>query len=155
MRNTLTWTWLGLLFGMIILLDSLTPLVAAFPVPDPCKLITVAELEQIVGKLKEGPKPIKEGGQISCDYTVAKDSSWLDITLHEGNFDQVKKSFGGKNPLHVPELGKDAFVNSNYEDFSAELFVKKGDVVLRVSLPKGPTAVGKIKEIAKKALPRL
>jgi len=86
---------------------------------------------------------------------VAKDSSWLMINLHESNFDLMRKSIGGKSPVPVPELAKDAFLNESYEDFSAELFVKKGELTLRVSMPKGPSAAGKIKAIAKRALPRL
>jgi len=132
------------------------PLFAGRSVPDPCKLITVAELEAIVGKISMGPKPADpNSGEVSCEYTVAKDSSWLMINLHEGNFDAMRKSFGGKSPVSVPELGKDAFLNESYVDFSAELFVKKGDLALRVSMPKGPAAPDKIKAIAKKALPRL
>ena len=86
---------------------------------------------------------------------MAKDSSWLMINLHEGNFDLMRKSIGGKSPVPVPELAKDAFLNEDYEDFSAELFAKKGDLTLRVSMPKGPSAGDKIKAIAKKAQARL
>jgi hypothetical protein len=125
-------------------------------IPDPCKLITVAELEEIVGKISKGPKPAEPGSEeVSCEYTVAKDSSWLMINLHEGDFELMRKSLGGKAPVAVPELSKQAFLNESYEDFSAELFVKKGDLTLRVSMPKGPSTADKIKAIAKKALPRL
>jgi hypothetical protein len=38
-------------------------------IPDPCKLITVAELEEIVGKIRKGPKPADPGsGEVSCEY---------------------------------------------------------------------------------------
>ena len=77
------------------------------------------------------------------------------INLHEGNFDLMRKSIGGKSSVPVPDVAKDAFLNENYEDFSAELLAKKGDLALRVSMPKGPLAADKIKAIAKKAFPRL
>lgn len=132
------------------------PLFAGRSIPDPCKLVTVAELEVIVGKISMGPKPADpSSGEVSCEYTVAKDSSWLMINLHEGNFDAMRKSFGGKSPVSVSELGKDAFLNESYEEFSAELFAKKGDLTLRVSMPKGVSAADKIKAIAKKAFTRL
>ncbi len=132
------------------------PLLAGHTVPDPCKLIIVPELEEIVGKISKGPNPADpSSGEVSCEYTVAKDSSWLMINLHEGDFGLMRKSFGGKSPVSVPELGKDAFVNESYVDFSAELFARKGDLTLRVGMPKGPGAGDKTRAIARKALPRL
>jgi hypothetical protein len=146
---------LPLLWLLTLAAGHPAPLAAA-PPPDPCKLITVAELEPIVGKLKGGPKPgDARAGDISCEFTTAKDAAWIQIRLHEGSFDIMKRSFGGKTPQPVPELGADAFVNGSYEGFSAELFARKGPLVLRVSMPKGPASVDAIKAIARKALPRL
>ena len=145
-------SWLVVAFACLIT----APLSAGRAIPDPCKLITLAELEEIVGKISKGPTPPDpSSGEVSCEYTVAKDSSWFMINLHEGNFDDMRKSFGGKSTTSVPEVAKDAFLNEQYSDFSAELFVKKGDLTLRVSMPKGPSAAAKIKAVAKKALPRL
>ena len=122
--------------------------------PDPCKLITVAELEQIVGPLKGSPKPgdIK-AGEISCEYTPAKEPAWVSIRLQEGDLAYWKRRNGGDSPLSLPQLGKDAFVNPDSYG-STELFAKKGSLVLRVSVPKGPTAVDKVKAIAKVVLAR-
>ena len=145
-------SWLGVGFSCLMA----APLFAGRAIPDPCKLVTLAELEEIVGKISKGPKPADpSSGEVSCEYTVAKDSSWLMINLHEGNFDLMRKSIGGTSSVPVPEVAKDAFLNENYEDFSAELLAKKGDLALRVSMPKGPLAADKIKAIAKKAFPRL
>jgi len=143
---------------LVVVLSCLmaAPLSAGRSIPDPCKLITLAELEEIVGKISKGPTPADpSSGEVSCEYTVAKDSSWFMIDLHEGNFDDMRKRFGGKSPASVPEVAKDAFLNEQYADFSAELFAKKGDLALRVSMPKGPSAAAKIKAVAKKAFPRL
>lgn len=158
-RRMLPWSHALRVCGLIAILPSLVAGVSAAPVPDPGNLITVAELEQIVGKVKEGPKNVEcVAPEVSCEYTLAQDSSWIDIGLFpadQATFDRNRKSFEGKSALPVPELGKDAFVNPDYADFSAELFVKKGDLVLRVSMPKGPTAVESIKAIARKALTRM
>ena len=54
----------------------------------------------------------------------------------------------------LPEFGNDAFVNPDFED-SADLYVKKGSMILRVTMPKGPQAVEAVKAIARKAMPRL
>jgi hypothetical protein len=128
---------------------------AAPAVPDPCKLVTVSELEQIVGPLKGNPKPgdIK-AGDISCEYTPAKEPAWISIRLHDGELAYWRSRNGGKNPVSVPELGKEAFINPDAEG-SADLYAKKGTLILRVSMPKGPTAADKVKAIAQKALPRL
>ena len=132
------------------------PLTATDSVPDPCTLITVAEIEAIVGKLKGPPKSgDAKNGDISCEFTVAKDLSWVEIRLHDGSFESIRKRLGGKNPTPLPEFGRDAFLNENFEDLSADLLAKKGDLILRVSIPKGPAAGSQTKAIMRKALPRL
>lgn len=128
---------------------------AAAPPPDPCKLVTSAELEAVVGALKASPKPGNiKGGDVSCEYTPAKGPDWIEVRLHDGELAHWKSRQGGKKPVALPELGKDAFANPDSEG-SADLFVKKGPWVLRVSMPKGPTAIGQLKVIAQKALARL
>ncbi len=122
-------------------------------IPDPCKLATTSELEQIVGPLKGAPKP-GGPGDVSCEYTPAKAPAWFRIALQDGDLKYWKTRNGGANPISVAEFGADAFVNSDSYG-SAELYAKKGNFVLRVSIPKGPTSVDTIKAIARKALPRL
>ena len=103
------------------------PLFAGRSIPDPCKLITVAELEVIVGKISMGPKPADpSSGEVSCEYTVAKDSSWLMINLHEGNFDAMRKSFGGKSPVSVSELEKMRSSTRVMKNFPLNSLPKKG-----------------------------
>jgi len=120
--------------------------------PNPCKLATVAEIEQILGKLKEPPKVTDEGA--TCTYAPAKGQGFLDVTLHDADLAALKKRNGGKNAVAVPEFGSGAFVTPDFENF-AELYAKKGNLVLRVSVPKGPEAVEVVKAVARKALPRL
>jgi hypothetical protein len=128
--------------------------VAAPAVPDPCKLVTAMEVERIAGPLKGAPKPGDiASGDVSCEYKPAK-TAWISVRLQEGELSYWKTRNGGKNPLPLPELGKDAFVNPDFEG-SADLYAKKGNLVLRVSAPKGPMAVDLIKAIAMKALSRL
>jgi hypothetical protein len=127
----------------------------AAAVPDTCKLITVSELEQIVGALKGSPKPGDvKAGDVSCEYTPAKGPAWIEIRLHDGDLASWKSRNGGKSPVSLPELGKDAFANPDSEG-SADVFAKKGTLIVRVSMPKSPTAVEQLKAIALKALSRL
>jgi hypothetical protein len=128
---------------------------AAPPMPDPCKLVTVAEMQQIVGPLSGAPRATDpKSGEITCTYSPAKGPSFVDISLHDGDLAAWRKRNGGKNPVALPEFGNDAFVNPDFQDF-ADLYAKKGSLILRVSLPKGPQAVEAVKAIARKALPRL
>ena len=123
--------------------------------PDPCKLVTVAEMQQIVGPLNGAPKGTDpKSGEISCSYTPAKGPSFVEITLHDGDLASWKKRNGGKNPMALPEFGADAFVNPDFEGW-ADLYAKKGGLILRVTMPKGPQSVEAVKAIARKALPRL
>jgi hypothetical protein len=127
---------------------------AAPAIPDPCKLVTAGEVEKIAGPLKGAPKPGDvASGDVSCEYRPAK-TAWINVRLQEGELSYWKTRNGGKNPLPLPEFGKDAFVNPDFEG-SADLYAKKGNLVLRVSAPKGPMAVDMIKAIATKALSRL
>ena len=157
-RNSLTPGWPSWVFWsvMAVLVSGSTLVLKAAPaIPDPCKLITQAELEQIAGPMKGAPKPGDiASGDVSCEFQPAKTPAWISIRLHDGELSYWKRRNGGTNPLSLPEFGKDAFVNADSEG-SADLFAKKGNLILRVSMPKGPTAVEMVKAIAKKALPRL
>jgi hypothetical protein len=132
---------------------SMRPIEAAPAIPDACKLITTAELEQIAGPLKGTPKP-GGPGEVACEYTPVKGPAWIRVSLADGELNYWKSRNGGKNPVSLPEFGSGAFVNPDFEG-SADLYAKKGSFILRVSLPKGPAAVDTAKAIAKKALPRL
>jgi hypothetical protein len=149
-------SWLFLCAVAVILAGSSTLVMrAAPPTPDPCKLITQAELEQIAGPLKGSPKPGDiASGDVSCEYKPVKTPSWISIRLHDGELSYWKSRNGGPNPVSLPEFGKDAFVNADSEG-STDLYAKKGNLILRISMPKGPSAVEMAKAIAKKALPRL
>jgi hypothetical protein len=134
---------------------ALPELQAAPAVPDPCSLITVAELVQIVGPIAGKPHSgdIK-GGDVSCEYTPAKAPAWIEVRLNDGDLASWKRRNGGKNPVAVPEFGAGAFINLD-ADGSTDLFTGKGTLILRVSMPIGPTSVDSVKAIARKALPRL
>ena len=146
--------------GMLMLLATASlrladPAYGAPALPDPCKLITVSEMQEIVGRLNGAPKGTDpKSGEISCGYEPAKGPRFVDIALHDGDLSAWKKRNGGKSPLALPEFGDGAFVNPDFNDY-ADLYAKKGSVVLRVTMPKGPQSVEAVKSIARKALTRL
>jgi hypothetical protein len=128
---------------------------AASGPPNPCELATRAEIEKIVGPLKSAPKASDpSSGAINCTYRPAKGPSHIDLTLHDGPLAPWKRRNGGKAPAAAPEFGDDAFVTPDYEG-SALLFAKHGDLILHITIPKGPQSVEIAKAIARKALPRL
>ena len=128
---------------------------AASTIPDPCKLVTVAAIHEVVATLDGAPKATHpKSGQMTGTYTPANGQSYVDVSLHEGDLAAWKRRNGGKNPVALPEFGSDAFVNPDFED-SADLYAKKGSLILRVTMPKGPQSVEAVKAIARKALPRL
>jgi hypothetical protein len=149
------WWQLNLLVCGVAIFGGSMSASAAPAIPDPCKLITTAELEQIVGRLKGAPKAGDiASGDVSCEYAPVKAPSWINIRLHDGDLSAWRQRNGGKNSLSLPEFGKDAFVNPDFEG-SADLYAKKGGLILRVSVPNGPGAVDMGKAIARLALPRL
>jgi len=128
---------------------------AAPPPPDPCNLVTVAEMQQIMEPLSGAPTGTDpKSGEISCSYTPSKGPSFVEVTLHDGDLAAWKKRNGGKNPLSVPEFGADAFINPDFQDW-ADLYAKKGGLILRVTMPKGAQSIEAVKAIARKALARL
>jgi hypothetical protein len=156
MQSSTSWS-LSLFLCVAAVLTAGLPLAAkAGPaIPDPCKLVTVAEIQQLVGPLKGTPKQGDiASGDVSCEYTPAAGPAWIDVRLQEGELSYWRKRNGGPNAVSLPEFGKDAFVDPD-SDGSTDLYAKKGNLVLRVSLPKGPKAVDTVKAIAKKALTRL
>jgi hypothetical protein len=151
MKSTLGWMLVLAALGTGAALPART----APATPDPCKLVTVAEMQQIVGALDGAPRATDpKSGEITCSYTPAKGPSFVDVSLHDGDLAAWKKSNGGKNPVAVTEFGADAFVTPDFQNF-AELYAKKGSLVLRISVPKGPQSIEIVKAIARKALPRL
>jgi hypothetical protein len=150
MNGSIAWSLPLLAFGMAVGAAQ-----AATAPPEPCKLVTVSEMQQIVGPLSGAPKPTDPAsGEITCTYRPVKGLSFVDVSLHDGDLADWKRRNGGKSPLAASEFGSGAFVNPDFEDF-AELYAKKGSLILRISVPKGPQAIETVKAIARKALPRL
>ncbi|MCC6431208.1 MAG: hypothetical protein IT354_09880 [Gemmatimonadaceae bacterium] len=139
----------------LVLSGDVVTATASIVPPDVCKLITVAELQSIVGVLSGAPRAgDAANGDVSCEWTPAKGVRWLSISLHDGELTTWRKRNGGTQSVLLPEFGKDAFLNPD-ADGSVDLFVKKGVYVMRVGLPTGGTAVETAKAVARKALVRL
>lgn len=149
----------SLLFMASILAGS-TSIVTADPaIPDPCTLITVEEMQQIVGPLDGAPSATDPAsGEITCSYTPKTGPSFIVVTLHGGEHEddlaRLRQGEAYKDAVSLPEFGKDAFVTPNAHEYT-DLYAKKGNLILEVSLPMGPDAVATAKSIAAKAWARL
>lgn len=146
----------ALLFIATILTGSSSIAVAAeSAIPDPCSLITVEEMQQIVGPLDSAPSATDPAsGEITCTYTPKTGPSFIDISLHEGDLASLRKSADHKDAVSLPEFGKEAFVTPNAYEYT-DLYAKKGNLILRVTLPMGPEAIATVKAVAAKAFGRL
>ena len=128
---------------------------AGAPIPNPCSLVTVVEMQQIVGPLSETPRATDpSSGEITCSYTPASGPSFVDVSLHDGDLASLRTTADYKNAQALPEFGKDAFVSPNFHEY-ADLYAKKGNLIVRVTLPMGPKSVDTAKSIARKALARM
>jgi hypothetical protein len=123
--------------------------------PDPCSLVTAAEMQAIVGKLSGTPKATDPAsGEVTCSFEPVSGPSFIDVSLHDGDLKAWKARNGGKTPVSLPELGADAFANPSDNDW-VDLYAKKGAVIVRVTMPTGPKSMDMAKAIAKTALSRL
>lgn len=123
--------------------------------PNPCSLVTAAEMQAIVGKLSGTPKATDPAsGEVTCSFEPVNGPSFIDVSLHDGDLKAWKARNGGKTPVSLPELGTDAFANPSDNDW-VDLYAKKGAVIVRVTLPTGPKSMDMAKAIAQKALSRM
>lgn len=124
--------------------------VAQAPDVDPCSLISEEEVAKIFGELKEGPKA-KEGlmKEKECEWTNMS-GSWLSVGIYSAEKWGLKKG-SGNNPVEVKGMGEEAFSDKRGTD--AELYVRKGRLMLEVRTSGGGEVAKKAAEIAMKKLP--
>jgi hypothetical protein len=118
---------------------------------DPCALVARAEVEKILGDLKEAPKPdtgIQQ--EKECDYTTTA-GAWLKVRLYSSaRWGMQKGIVSEMNPITLSGLGEEAFeVKRGTTD---EIYVRNAAVILEVSSTAGPAATKQFAEIAVKQL---
>lgn len=153
---------------------------AAQPLPDPCKLLTVSDVEQAQGNVYlDTAKSEKTSGGVTvsqCYYRLAEASRsvTLELTraasphatheLWEKQFESKEKESKekgeeGENETHgveVKGIGEDALWTGNR--VSGALYVLTKDLILRISLGGIGTQelkVERAKMLARRVLPRL
>jgi len=136
------------MFGLLMATPSL-----AAP-PEPCSLLTAAEVEEVVGKLKGVPKANKEGAAGWCNYEFANGKDAFEVWVFPADgIDRARKQ--AKKPVPVTGLGDDAFMNRGMHGLDyVDLFIKKGAVTIKLSQHETAGDEEKLKQLAQKALDR-
>lgn len=122
--------------------------------PEPCSLLTSAEVEQVVGKLKGSPKGDKEVAASWCNYEFAGGKDAMEVWVFPADaIDRARKK--AKKPVAVKGLGDDALMDRgafglNYVD----LYIKKGGTTVKLSLKETAGDEEKLKALAQKAVGR-
>ena len=122
--------------------------------PDPCSLLTTAEVEQVVGKLKGTPKMDKEGQAAWCDYQFTNEKDAMEVWIFPGDgIDRARKK--AKKATAVKGLGDEAFIDRGMHGLNyVNLFVKKGNTTLKFSIQETAGDEDKLKTLAQKAVGR-
>jgi hypothetical protein len=159
------------LLGVTLLVVS----ASAKPLPDPCTLLTISDVEQAQGNVYlQATKTVKTSGTVTvsqCYFRLADESRsvTLELTraasphatheLWEKQFESKEKGEEGEKETHgveVKGLGEDAIWTGNR--VSGALYVLTGDTILRISLGGIGTQelkVERAKMLARRVLPKL
>jgi hypothetical protein len=132
----------------------LSPSIAAPPKIEPCAVLTTAEVEQVVGKLKDGPKADQEGTAAWCNYEFASGTDAMEVWVFPADdIDRGRKA--SKKPVEVKGFGDDAFMDRGMHGINyVNLFAKKGNVTVQFSIQETAGDEAKLKTLAQKALGR-
>lgn len=120
--------------------------------PAPCSLLTTAEVEQVVGKLKGAPRIEKLGDTAQGIYEFANTTSESDIWL--GTADSLAPARKrAKQPVAVNGIDDEALLDRGRIDgATAELHIRKGTLILLLMLSDTPGEEAKLKALAQKAV---
>lgn len=141
-----------LLFAAVTLAISLaaSPAQTATQAPDPCALLSQAELVAVMGEIKGEPAS-KDGlrGK-KCSYNNMK-GAWVSIEIYsaEAHWDLMKNL--ALDVQEVKGLGDDAFSAKRGE--TRQVYVKKGTFMIEVDSSAGMEAAQKAAAAAVQRLP--
>jgi len=122
--------------------------------PAPCSLLTTAEVEQVVGKLKGPPTSDKEGDAAWCNYEFANGKDAMEVWVFPSEAIGRGRTIS-KNPVTVKGLGDEAFMDRGMHGLNyVNLYVKKGGTTINVSIQETAGDEEKVKALAQKALRR-
>ena len=134
-------------------LASGVPTTAA-PPSDACALVTTAEVEQVVGKVKGVPRRDDEGGVPRCVFQFANDQNAFEVWIMP--FDAIARRLPkAKNPMKVTGLGDDAMLERGAFGLPyVDLYIRKGTVTVKLALQQTAGDEAKVRTLGQKAAAR-
>jgi len=147
--------WASALVYSVALAAMDSTIHAAPPTIDPCALVTPAEVEQVLGKLKGAPTSETLGDGVRCSYNFADENNELEIWASGGSWSKLLHK-DAKQPVMVKGLGDEAFMDRGKNDPEAvDLYIRKGATLIVLMTRKAPGDEEKLKALGKKAVGRL
>jgi hypothetical protein len=123
------------------------------PSVDPCTLVSVADVEAIVGKLKGAPRSETNERARSCSFAFAG-SDEMEIWVYPvDGLDRARKLY--KDLIAVTDVGAEAYMRRNPSIEWLELYARKGTASIQVTMKSPPGDTDKVKALARKALAKL
>jgi hypothetical protein len=112
-------------------------------------MISSEDLAKSFGEIKEGPKP-KEGlmKEKQCEWTNMS-GAWLSIAVYDSEKWDLKKG-SANDPTEIKGLGDEAFSDKRGTD--AELYIRKGKLILEVRTSSGAQNARQAADLALKKL---
>lgn len=122
--------------------------------PEPCSLLTTAEVEQVVGKLKGTPRAEKEGATSWCDYQFANGKDAMEVWIFPVDaIERARKK--AKKPVSVKGFGDEAMMDRGAFGLDyLDLYIKKGSTTVKLSIKETAGDEDKVKALAQKAVGR-
>ena len=124
---------------------------AKTPGGDACSLISRADVEAAVGKLREAPAPIVAlAGEPTCSYLNANGAG-VTVRVHDADYYDVQKNLNsGPQAVSLQGLGEEAYYVK--KSSAVDLWARKGDAGLYLN---GTVGLDAMKRMAAKILERL
>lgn len=113
-----------------------------------CSILTTAEVEQVIGKLKGAPKADKEEAAAWCSYEFADGKNAFEVWVFPADgIDRARKQ--AKTRTTVKGFGDDAFITRGMHGLDyVDLFIKKEAVTVKLSLKEAAGDEDKLKTLA-------
>ncbi|MDF0644442.1 MAG: hypothetical protein P0111_10450 [Nitrospira sp.] len=143
---------LSLVGWLLCTMDS--PAVAGSSAVDPCKVVTTAEVEQTIGKLKGTPKADKEGDAAWCNYEFTNGKDAMEVWVFPADgLERAKRK--AKQTVAVKGLGDEAFLTRGMFGLDyVDLYIKKGNTTVKLALKETAGDEEKLKMLGQKAVGR-
>ena len=147
--------WTGLRACLWIAFSlAVTPTFADPPKVEPCSILTTAEVEQAVGPLKGTPTGDKEGDAAWCNYESANGKDLIEVWVFPADAINRGRKVS-KHPVPMKGLGDDAFMDRGMHGINyVNLFIKKGNTTVKLSIRETAGDEEKLKALAQKAVRR-